>query len=43
MRAASAETAVSDFESAYAEYMAWLKGRGISTGEVVEVARRKIA
>ena len=43
MRPASAETAVSDFETAYAEYMTWLKARGISTGEVVEVARRKIA
>jgi hypothetical protein len=43
MRPASADTAVSDFETAYAEYMTWLKQRGISTGEVVEVARRKIA
>ena len=43
MRPASEGMAVADFETAYAEYMTWLKGRGISTGEVVEVARRKIA
>jgi len=43
MRPTSEGMAVADFETAYAEYMTWLKGRGISTGEVVEVARRKIA
>ena len=31
------------FEQAYAEYMAWMKNRGISAGEVVAVARRKVA
>ena len=43
MKSTSADAAVSDFETAYAEYMSWLKQRGISTGEVVEVAKRKIA
>jgi len=43
LRGCTAGQAVADFESAYAEYMAWMKQRGISTGEVVEVARRKIA
>ena len=43
MRPATVAGAVPDFEKAYAEYMAWLKQRGISTGEVVEVARRRVA
>lgn len=33
--------AVHDFEEAYAEHVAWLKGRGISTREVVRVAMKK--
>jgi hypothetical protein len=32
-----------DFVAAYAEYVAWMKGKGISTAEVVEVAKRKAA
>ncbi len=40
---ASTKSAVADFEKAYADYMTWLKQRGITTGEVVEVARRKVA
>ena len=43
MRPATVTGAVPDFEKAYADYMAWLKQRGISTGEVVEVARRRVA
>ena len=43
LRACTTANAVVDFETAYAEYMAWIKQRGISTGEVVEVARRKVA
>lgn len=43
LRACTAANAVADFEQAYAEYMAWMKNRGISTGEVVAVARRKVA
>ncbi len=43
LRACTAASAVADFEQAYAEYMAWMKNRGISTGEVVAVARRKVA
>src|SRR5262249_53885060 len=39
LKSCAASTAVSDFETAYAEYMAWVKQRGLSTGEVVEVAR----
>ena len=39
-----AEAAARDFENAWAESMAWRKGNGISTGEVVNVAiRRKSA
>jgi hypothetical protein len=43
LRACTTANAVADFEAAYAEYMAWIKQRGISTSEVVEVARRKVA
>lgn len=43
LRACTIANAVADFEQAYAEYMAWMKNRGISTGEVVAVARRKVA
>ena len=32
-----------DFVAAYAEFMAWIKQRGISTSEVVKVATRKVA
>lgn len=39
----AAKTAVRDFEQAYAEHVAWLKGRGISRAEVVRVASRKAA
>jgi len=39
-----AERAAGDFENAWAESMAWRKGHGLSTGEVVNVAiRRKSA
>lgn len=38
-----ARNSVADFETAYAQYMAWMKQRGLSTGEVVEVAKRKVA
>lgn len=41
--ACSSGAAVRDFEAAYAEYIVWLKQRGISRGEVVAVARRKVA
>jgi hypothetical protein len=43
LQACSTSTAVRDFETAYAEYIAWMKHRGLSTGEVVDVARRKVA
>lgn len=43
MLPASSNNAVADFEQAYADYMSWLKQRGITTHEVVEVARRKVA
>ena len=42
-RPARVENAVRDLEEAYAEYVAWLKGRGISRREVVEVAARRAA
>jgi len=32
-----------DFIAAYAEYVKWMKERGVSTSEVIEVARRKAA
>ncbi len=37
----SPDTAVAFFENAYAESIAWRKKRGVSAGEVVEVARRR--
>ncbi len=43
LKSCSREAAVQDFETAYADYMAWMKQRGISTGEVVSVAKRKVA
>jgi hypothetical protein len=43
LKPASAQNAVRDFEQAYAEHIAWLKGRGISRREVVRVATRKAA
>ncbi len=43
LKSCSTSTAVSDFETAYAEYMAWMKQRGLTTGEVVNVARSKVA
>ena len=43
LRPCDTRNAVADFENAYAEYMAWMKQRGLSTGEVVEVAKRKVA
>ena len=43
LKPASPASAVAEFERAYAEYIAALKQRGISTGEVVETAKRKVA
>jgi len=43
LRTCTKASAVRDFEAAYAEYIAWMKQRGLSRGEVVEVARRKVA
>lgn len=43
LKSCTTSTAVSDFETAYAEYMAWIKQRGLTTGEVVNVAKRKVA
>jgi len=43
LKSCSAGTAVIDFQTAYAEYIAWMKQRGITTGEVVDVAKRKVA
>ena len=43
LRECTMANAVGDFELAYEEYVAWLKSRGLSTGEVVAVARRKVA
>jgi hypothetical protein len=43
LRSCSASSVASDFTAAYAEYMTWIKQRGISTAEVVEVAKRKAA
>jgi hypothetical protein len=43
LKSCSSSTAVTDFETAYAEYMAWIKQRGLSTSEVVNVAKRKVA
>lgn len=40
---ASVEGAVADFENAWAESIAWRKGRGVSRGEVAKVAMRKAA
>jgi hypothetical protein len=39
-KSASVETAARDFEDSYADSMSWRKNQGISTGEVVDVARR---
>src|SRR5215831_1344595 len=36
-------TVGAEFTSAYAEYMAWMKQRGITNKEVVKVATRKVA
>jgi len=43
LRACSKAAVVHDFETAYADYIAWMKQRGLSRGEVVDVARRKVA
>lgn len=43
LRGCTTSNAVAEFESAYSDYVKWLKTRGISTGEVVDVARRKVA
>lgn len=43
LKECTASNVVAEFTAAYAEYVAWMKGRGISTSEVVEVARRKAA
>jgi len=43
LKSCSTATAVTDFETAYADYMAWIKQRGLTTGEVVNVAKRKVA
>jgi len=39
-KSASVETVARDFADAYADQMSWRKNQGISTGEVVDVARR---
>ena len=43
LRSATTASAVADFERAYGEYIAALKQRGLSTGEVVKVAGQKAA
>jgi hypothetical protein len=43
LKPATLEGAVADFESAYAESMAWRKSQGPSTKEVVSTAKRKVA
>jgi hypothetical protein len=43
LRPARAADAVATFEQGYAESVAWRKGQGISTGEVVRVAMKKAA
>lgn len=43
LRSCSTSSVVSDFVAAYGEYMAWMKHRGVSTSEVMEVAKRKAA
>jgi hypothetical protein len=40
MRQAAADSAVREFENAYAESMAWRSQRGVRPEEVAEVARR---
>lgn len=42
-RKVSIESAAHDFEEAYAESIAWRKQNGISRGEVMKVATRKVA
>lgn len=43
LKPARAADAVATFEQGYAESVAWRKGQGISTGEVVKVAMKKAA
>ena len=43
LKPATADEAVADFESAYAESMAWRKSRGLSAAEVARAATRKAA
>lgn len=43
LRPCSTSSVVADFITAYAEYISWIKQRGVSTAEVVEVAKRKAA
>jgi hypothetical protein len=43
LKGCSTSIIAAEFTAAYAENMAWLKQRGISTREVVEVAKRQVA
>lgn len=43
VKPAMVASAVADFETAYAEEMAWRKQQGVSAGEVAAVARRRAA
>jgi hypothetical protein len=43
LKGCSPSTVGAEFTTSYAEYVAWIKRRGVSRAEVIEVAKRKVA